>query len=99
MIPPAAAPQEVVNAIAKIEASLDDVVNHGSDDELFIASYLQGHFAVEARQLEMHADASLTLLDEKMMNSLNNAFNNKELEGDDAAQVKQLWSRLFNAAN
>ena len=99
MLPPAAAPQEVVNAIAKIEASLDDVVNHGSDDELFIASYLQGHFAVEARQLEMHADASLTLLDEKMMNSLNNAFNNKELEGDDAAQVKQLWSRLFNAAN
>ncbi|GMM69409.1 YfcL family protein [Alteromonas sp. MTD1] len=99
MLPPAAAPQEVVNAIAKIEASLDDVVNHGSDDELFIASYLQGHFAVEARQLEMHADASLTLLDEKMMDSLNSAFNNKELEGDDAAQVKQLWSRLFNAAN
>ena len=99
MLPPAAAPQEVVNAIAKIEAALDDVVNHGSDDELFIASYLQGHFAVEARQLEMHADASLTLLDEKMMDSLNNAFNNKELEGDDAAQVKQLWSRLINAAN
>ena len=99
MLPPAAAPQDVVNAIAKIEASLDDVVNHGSDDELFIASYLQGHFAVEARQLEMHADASLALLDEKMMDSLNSAFNNKELEGDDAAQVKQLWSRLFNAAN
>ncbi len=99
MLPPAAAPQDVVNAIAKIEAALDDVVNHGSDDELFIASYLQGHFAVEARQLEMHADASLALLDEKMINSLNNAFNNKELEGDDAAQVKQLWSRLFNAAN
>jgi hypothetical protein len=99
LLPPAAAPQDVVNAIAKIEAALDDVVNHGSDDELFIASYLQGHFAVEARQLEMHADASLALLDEKMINSLNNAFNNKELEGDDAAQVKQLWSRLFNAAN
>jgi hypothetical protein len=99
LLPPAAAPQDVVNAIARIEAALDDVVNHGSDDELFIASYLQGHFAVEARQLEMHADASLALLDEKMINSLNNAFNNKELEGDDAAQVKQLWSRLFNAAN
>ena len=51
MLPPAAAPESVVNAIADIEASLDDVVNHGSDDELFIASYLQGHFAVEARQL------------------------------------------------
>ena len=40
MLPPAAAPQDVVNAIVKIEAALDDVVNHGSDDELFIASYL-----------------------------------------------------------
>lgn len=99
MLPPAAAPQDVVNAIAKIEASLDDVVNHGSDDELFIASYLQGHFAVEARQLEMQADASLTHLNDKMMDSLNNAFENKELEGDDAEQVQQLWARLFNAAN
>ena len=57
MLPPAAAPESVVNAIADIEASLDDVVNHGSDDELFIASYLQGHFAVEARQIEMQEDA------------------------------------------
>jgi len=65
VLPPAAAPQGVVKAIAEIEASLDDVVNHGSDDELFIASYLQGHFAVEARQLEMREDASLELLNEK----------------------------------
>lgn len=70
MLPPAAAPQGVVKAIAEIEASLDDVVNHGSDDELFIASYLQGHFAVEARQLEMREDASLELLNEKCYQAL-----------------------------
>ncbi|AEA98548.1 MULTISPECIES: YfcL family protein [Alteromonas] len=94
MLPPAAAPQGVVKAIAEIEASLDDVVNHGSDDELFIASYLQGHFAVEARQLEMREDASLELLNEKMLSSLESAFKNNELESEDAKQVKALWARL-----
>lgn len=94
MLPPAAAPQGVVKAIAEIEASLDDVVNHCSDDELFIASYLQGHFAVEARQLEMREDASLELLNEKMLSSLESAFKNNELESEDAKQVKALWARL-----
>jgi|TARA_B100000953_G_scaffold287563_1_gene269913 DNA polymerase II large subunit len=94
VLPPAAAPQGVVKAIAEIEASLDDVVNHGSDDELFIASYLQGHFAVEARQLEMREDASLELLNEKMLSSLESAFKNNELESEDAKQVKALWARL-----
>ncbi len=94
MLPPAAAPQGVVKAIAEIEALLDDVVNHGSDDELFIASYLQGHFAVEARQLEMREDASLELLNEKMLSSLETAFKNNELESEDAKQVKALWARL-----
>ncbi|WP_333969846.1 YfcL family protein [Alteromonas mediterranea] len=94
MLPPAAAPQGVVKAIAEIEASLDDVVNHGSDDELFIASYLQGHFAVEARQLEMREDASLELLNKKMLSSLESAFKNNELESEDAKQVKALWARL-----
>jgi|TARA_A200000159_G_scaffold43863_2_gene40252 DNA polymerase II large subunit len=94
VLPPAAAPQGVVKAIAEIEASLDDVVNHGSDDELFIASYLQGHFAVEARQLEMREDASLELLNEKMLSSLDSAFKNNELESEDAKQVKALWARL-----
>ena len=86
--------RSVVNAIADIEASLDDVVNHGSDDELFIASYLQGHFAVEARQLEMQEDATVAMLNDKMLESLNSAFANNELESEDAKQVKALWARL-----
>ena len=94
MLPPAAAPEHVVKAIAEIEASLDDVVNHGSDDELFVASYLQGHFAVESRQLEMREDASIAMLNDKMVESLNEAFANNELESEDAKQVKALWDRL-----
>lgn len=71
-------------------------MNHGSDDELFIASYLQGHFAVEARQLEMQENATITLLDEKMQESLQQAFANNELEGDDAARVSALWAKLMS---
>jgi len=55
---------------------------------------LQGHFAVEARQLEMREDASLELLNEKMLSSLDSAFKNNELESEDAKQVKALWARL-----
>ena len=99
MLPPADAPTEVVEAIAKIESALDDVVNHGSDDELFIASYLQGHFEVESRQLEMQQDATLALLNTKMCNSLESAFANNELEAEDAKQVSALWERLFSQVN
>ena len=99
MLPPADAPAEVVEAIAKIESALDDVVNHGSDDELFIASYLQGHFAVESRQLEMQQDATLALLNTQIRSSLESAFANNELEADDAKQVSALWERLFSQVN
>lgn len=95
MLPPAAAPQDVVEKIAKIEAALDDVVNHGDDDELFIASYLQGHFAVESRQLEMQESATMEQLNDNMTESLNRAFANNELEQADAKLVSALWARLF----
>lgn len=95
MLPPAAAPQDVVEKIAKIEAALDDVVNHGDDDELFIASYLQGHFAVESRQLEMQENATMQQLNDNMTESLNRAFANNELEQTDAKLVSALWARLF----
>ncbi|MDB2331164.1 YfcL family protein [Alteromonas sp.] len=98
MLPPAAAPQLVVDEMARIEAALDDVVNHGSDDELFIASYLQGHFAVEARQVEMQSDGSLAMLNEKMRDSLGRAFENNELDNSDAARVTQLWERLLDSS-
>ncbi|MAI65850.1 MAG: hypothetical protein CL600_13430 [Alteromonas sp.] len=95
MLSPAAAPQDVVEKIAKIEAALDDVVNHGDDDELFIASYLQGHFAVESRQLEMQENATMEQLNDNMTESLNRAFSNNELEQADAKLVSALWARLF----
>ncbi|MCU7555944.1 YfcL family protein [Alteromonas sp. ASW11-19] len=94
MLPPAAASDDFVGKVHNIEQSLDDVVNHGSDDELFVASYLQGHFAVISKQLEMQADATLDKLDAAMQDSLDAAFANRELEPDDQQAVAALWARL-----
>ncbi|MEG3766839.1 YfcL family protein [Alteromonas sp. 14N.309.X.WAT.G.H12] len=94
---PAAAPTEFIENVAKIEAQLDSVVDHGSDDDLFIASYLQGHFAVLARQQEMTEGASLTTLNEAMMGSLEAAFANYELEQADQKKVLALWQQLLTS--
>lgn len=81
-----------------IEQALDGVVDHGTSDELFLSSYLQGHFAVIARQLEMQADASSSMLDDAMQESLNSAFANNELEDADQNAVFALWQKLLNDA-
>ena len=80
----------------QIEQALDSVVDHGSDDELFIASYLQGHFAVISKPLEMDEQASLSKLDEAVTKSLTDAFANNELEADDQQKVFFLWQRLVS---
>lgn len=96
MQPPALAPEVFVEQVLAIDAALDDVVNHGSDDDLFIASYLQGHYAVIARKLEMSADACLDLLDHDMTMSLQDAFDNKEVDETDADKIQLLWARLLD---
>lgn len=97
MLPPAKAPQSVVDHINRIDDALDDVVNHGSDDDLFVASYLQGHYAVIARQVEMQPEATLSLLNDKVMSSLQAAFDNGEVDDSDAKKVNRLWDTLLSA--
>ncbi|SHG41670.1 YfcL protein [Marisediminitalea aggregata] len=89
------APASFVQLVDDIDAALDNVVDTGSDDALFIASYLQGHFAVQARKLELESQASAQLLNERMQASLSAAFENKELEGEDQVAVTALWQQLI----
>lgn len=86
-----------VQAVETIDSALDGVVDHGSDDELFIASYLQGHFAVEARKLELDDSASVEKLNDMMHQSLNQAFANNELEPADQQAVFALWQKMLSA--
>ncbi len=89
------APAQFVAIVEKIDQSLDAVVDHGSDNELFIASYLQGHFAVEARKLELDSAADLTQLADNMQRSLDQAFENNELDTTDQQLVLALWQKLL----
>ena len=77
--------------ISQVEQTLDQVVDTGSDQELFIASYLQGHFAVMAGQSQVQNMQLITELDKLMQDSLTQAFANNELAPDDQTQVWALW--------
>ena len=71
------------------------MVNTGSDQELFIASYLQGHFAVMAGQSQVQNMQSVAQLDGLMQQSLTRAFDSQELDPEDQKQVKALWQSFL----
>jgi hypothetical protein len=85
---------ELTAFIQKTERYLDQVVEHGNDQQLFIASYLQGHFAVEAGQSQVQQMTQIKQLAELMDTSLTSAFSNQELSTDDQQQVFSLWQTL-----
>ncbi|MDU0355879.1 YfcL family protein [Paraglaciecola aquimarina] len=87
---------ELTLFIDKVEKHLDSVVEHGSDQELFIASYLQGHFAVMAGQSQVQHMTKVSQLDQLMHTSLSQAFANDELVSDDQTQVWNLWHSFLN---
>lgn len=82
--------------IANVEQQLDEVVVNGSDQELFISSYLQGHFAVMAGLSQVQNMTKISQLDGLMQTSLEQAFSNKELEAEDQNQVQTLWKSFFS---
>jgi hypothetical protein len=88
-------PNELTLFIQKTEDYLDQVVGYGNDQELFIASYLQGHFAVVAGQSQVRQMTQIRQLNELMSSSLDAAFDNNELADDDQQQVLNLWQVLL----
>ena len=87
-------PHELALFIQKTERYLDQVVEHGNDQQLFIASYLQGHFAVAAGQSQVKQMILIEQLAQLMNTSLTAAFENKELSKEDQVQVLRLWQTL-----
>lgn len=85
-----------IEMINQLEHQLDNVVNVGSDDELFIASYLQGHVSVVAKPMEIHEHASAFLLDQAIKANLAVAFANNELELEDQTKVNDMWHELIS---
>ncbi|MCC2616754.1 YfcL family protein [Aestuariibacter halophilus] len=87
--------QSFEQGIDAIEQALDDVVEHGSDDELFIASYLQGHFALVVSRVLIHQQHCFDVLNATLCASLDEAFANQELEDADQQAVRQRWAALI----
>jgi hypothetical protein len=88
-------PDELTSFIQKTEGYLDQVVGHGNDQALFIASYLQGHFAVAAGLSQVKQMTRIKQLAGLMFTSLTSAFDNNELADEDQQQVLALWETLL----
>jgi hypothetical protein len=83
----------------KMQAHLDSFIADGSDHELFIASYLHGHFDVAVANVEKlieEGDANpISTLQATLDAQLQKAFENNELSSEDAEQVTALFNCLF----
>ncbi|WP_158771051.1 YfcL family protein [Paraglaciecola sp. L1A13] len=80
------------------QAYLDSVVIDGSDQELFIASYLTGHFSLVGSNALGLDDFSLETLNTYMLKSLEKAYAKNEVLGQDQIEVSALWQQLFSRA-
>ena len=83
----------------KMQAHLDSFIADGSDHELFIASYLHGHFDVAVANVEKLIEQGeqnpISMLDSMLKDQLQRAFDNNELSDRDAQQVTELCTFLF----
>ena len=84
----------------KMQAHLDSFIADGSDHELFIASYLHGHFDVAVanveKLIEKGEENPIPTLHSTLQTQLKSAFENNELSDQDANQVTELFDFLFN---
>lgn len=89
------------NTIDNMVAILDGFISDGSDQELFIASYLHGHFdlAVASTEKQSHTSNSeqLSALKTALNTQLEEAYSNQELIQSDQQQVNALVDKLFNS--
>jgi hypothetical protein len=83
----------------KMQAHLDSFIVDGSDHELFIASYLHGHFDIAVASVEKAIEKGeqepISLLKTTLDAQLKQAFHNNELTEQDAEQVTRLYIKLF----
>lgn len=81
-----------------ILASIDDMVEHASDDELFAGGYLRGHLTLAVSDLEQGADHSAQALYHQVNASLEKAIAAGELSPRDQALVIEMWDKLYAEA-
>ncbi|WP_416305243.1 YfcL family protein [Neptunicella sp. SCSIO 80796] len=84
--------QVFINAI---QQRLDDAVDHGCDEQLFFSGYLNGHFSLVVSQALSEQEYDKQGLQQRMMDSLQRAFDDNELEPADQQKVTQYWDNIY----
>ncbi|WP_034474094.1 YfcL family protein [Aestuariibacter salexigens] len=87
--------ETLAQCVERIEQQLFDMVDTASEHDLFISGYLHGHFSLIVSQAERQNETTLSALNSRMQQSLDDAFSNNELNESDQEDVRNLWRKLF----
>lgn len=100
--------QELESHLDRQEQFLDSFIDSGSEQDLFIASYIHGHFSVVAvnflNTIQTSSESRLSSLTEtdvlnsfnlELKDSVNQAISKGELEQSDAKLVLNKLNQLF----
>ncbi|MBV2127653.1 YfcL family protein [Arsukibacterium indicum] len=86
------APAQYIDTVADY---FDSLTPQATDDELFAAGYLRGHFDLAVGSLEVAAEPfDKTQLCNWVGQSLAKAIAGGELNADDQRHVQQLWQQV-----
>ena len=86
--------EDIQRFVERVESTLNEVVETGSDDDLFVAGYFHGHFSLAVSQINPAHPEPIAALDAIVKNNLEQAVANAELAPEDPAKVWQLWATL-----
>jgi hypothetical protein len=81
-------------AVDRCQELFDTFVDQGTDEELFISSYLSGHFDLIVGQAFIKKNYAFFDLDRSIINSLEAGFETDNLTADEQEKALQLWHRL-----
>lgn len=82
----------------RVLALIDEMVEHGTDDELFASGYLRGHLTLAVADAEADGVSSLSELAQRVNASLDAAIAKGELSPPDQVLVRNLWQQLYQQA-
>jgi hypothetical protein len=81
-------------AVGLCQEQFDAVVDSGTDEDLFISSYLSGHLDLMVGQAFIQQNYSFEDLNRQVMNSLDASFLNDNLTSEEQEKTCRLWQKL-----